>query len=257
MSLAWPVLAALCCGVAWGAAPSYSVTGIVNASNYAPGPFAPNSILSIFGTDLAISEHVLTSADIVNNTLPTELNSTRVYVDGINVPLFYVAPGQINFLVPSKQSVGPAVIRVSREGLSGPQVTISIVDAAPALFLAPTGFAVASHNADYSLVSPDSPAHGGEVVIVWATGMGKTVTNPQTGEIPSYVSSIVNLPELIVTLNGEAVDPSAVLYAGLSPGCAGLYQINLVLPGDPGVNPEIRVYLGPESSPAGLKLAVE
>src|SRR5579872_3179338 len=44
---AWPALAVLLCSAARGQAPAYSAAGIVNTANYAPGPFAPNSVVSI------------------------------------------------------------------------------------------------------------------------------------------------------------------------------------------------------------------
>jgi len=52
------------------------------------------------------------------------------------------------------------------------------------------------------------------------------------------------------------VDPARVFYAGLAPGYAGLYQINVVLPEDLPSDPEIRVSVGSQSSPGGLKLPV-
>jgi uncharacterized protein (TIGR03437 family) len=256
MLRAWLALGSFCCGVAWAAAPSYSADDILQASNYAPGPFAPNSVVSIFGTDLARSEYILSPSEIRDNTLPTELNYTRVYVDDTPVPLFYVNEHQINFLIPSRQSVGPAVVRVMRAGISGPKVTISVVDAAPALFLTPSGYTIASHR-DYSLVSPDSPAQPGEVIFVWATGLGKTIANPLTGELPPYISEIVNKSSLQVLLDGVAVDPADILYAGLTPQSAGLYQINLKLPDSLGADPEIRVAIGAQTTPAGLKVAVQ
>ena len=45
MIRAWLAMAVLFGGTVWGAAPSYVAAGIVNAANYAPGPFAPNSVL--------------------------------------------------------------------------------------------------------------------------------------------------------------------------------------------------------------------
>ncbi len=45
-------------------------------------------------------------------------------------------------------------------------------------------------------------------------------------------------------LNGVAVDPSKIDYAGVTPGYAGLFQINLTLPDDAPSNPEIRVGSG-------------
>jgi uncharacterized protein (TIGR03437 family) len=60
-----------------------------------------------------------------------------------------------------------------------------------------------------------------------------------------------------VYLDGTPLDPSKVLYAGLTPGWPGLYQIDLVLPDDAGPNPEIRVAIGAQVSASGLKLAVK
>ncbi len=76
----WLLLALLLANAAWGQAPVYSADSMVNGSNYAPGPFAPNSIVSIFGSGLAWSSQGVTAADIVNNTLPTALNGTQVLV---------------------------------------------------------------------------------------------------------------------------------------------------------------------------------
>src|ERR1039457_218790 len=99
----WLVLALLPANAAWGQAPVYSAGTIVNAPNYAPGPFAPNSILSIFGSGPGRSRQGVTAADISNNPLPVELNSTRVYVLDEPAPLLYVSDGQVNFLVPGDQ----------------------------------------------------------------------------------------------------------------------------------------------------------
>src|SRR5689334_10717021 len=138
----WLTLAVLFGGTSWGAAPSYSAAGIVHIGNYAPGPFAPNSILVVFGKDLAWSTQTLAASDIRDGHLPTVLSYTQVYVDYSRVPLFYVSPTQINFLLPAKIDFKEVVVRVDREGTSGPEVTIPIVDAAPALFATDAGYAI-------------------------------------------------------------------------------------------------------------------
>jgi len=255
MSRSWLALAVLVCGavvpgrIASAAGPSYTAAGIVNASNYSPAPFAPYSVLSIFGSGLARSAQALSAADIHDNFLPTELNFTQVFVDNSPAPLFYVSDTQINFLVPGKQLPGQMRIRVATQGLSGPEVLVPVVDAAPALFTLPNGFAIATH-ADNSLITPESPARGGETVVIYATGLGWTVKNPATGEIPMYLSEITNLAALRVSMGGT------IVYAGLTPGSVGLYQINLVLPATSVADPELRVTIGAFSSLAGLKLAV-
>jgi uncharacterized protein (TIGR03437 family) len=251
----WLVLAPLLANTVWGQAPAYSAAGMVNGPNYAPGPFAPNSIVSIFGSGLAWSSHGVTAADIVNNTLPVELNSTRIYVMDSPAPLLYVSDGQVNFLVPANQLSGDVKIRVVREGVTGPEVTVTLVDAAPALFQTAAGYAIAAH-LDNSVIAPGSPAQAGEIIVVYACGLGRTQPNPAPGSIPKGAAVIQKLSDLKVYLGGAAINPASILYAGLTPGSAGLYQINLILPDNPGTDPEIRVAIADQSSPAGLKLAM-
>ena len=252
----WLVLAVLLSSAAWGQAPAYSAAGMVNASNYTPGPFAPNSIVSIFGSGLAWSTQGLTADDIVNNTLPTELNGTHVYVDDQWAPLLYVSNGQVNFLVPSNKLAMDVKIRVVSPSFTGPEITVTLVDAAPALFQTAAGYAIAAH-LDNSLIAPGSPAQAGEIIVLYACGLGMTQPNTSPGAIPQSAAVIQRLSDLKVYLGGIAINPASILYAGLSPGSAGLYQINLVLPDNLGTDPEIRVAIADQSSPAGLKLAVQ
>jgi uncharacterized protein (TIGR03437 family) len=246
-------LAVLFCGAARGAAPSYSAAGIVSTASYAAGPFASNTLITIFGAGLARSAQGVTVTDIVNNSLPNELNYTRVTIDDWSVPLLYVSEGQINLLIPPKQANGPAKVRVIREGQVGPEVTISVVDTSPALFVTAAGFAIATHG-DNSLITSEKPAAGGELIVIYATGMGKTDTMPTNGELPPYASQVVNRATLQVMLDGVAIDPSHVLYAGLTPGSAGLYQVNVILSEKPGPDPELRLSIGGVLSQAGVKL---
>jgi uncharacterized protein (TIGR03437 family) len=117
------------------------------------------------------------------------------------------------------------------------------------------GYAIATH-ADGTLLTTDSPAHAGDTVVIYLTGLGRTSPNPAPGEIPHYAGQMVQLSGLKVSLGGSALDPIWIKYAGLTPGSAGLYQINLVLPDNLGTDPEILVAVAGQSSPAGLKLAV-
>src|ERR1700693_3591684 len=120
MFRAWVALAAVAfCGAASGQGPSYSAASIVNASDYSPGPFAPNSVLTIFGSNLANipsnSPGVgLTQQNINSGTLPVQLASISVYIDAIQVPLLYASSTQINFLVPTNEIAGDAYLLVCR-----------------------------------------------------------------------------------------------------------------------------------------------
>jgi uncharacterized protein (TIGR03437 family) len=251
---AWLALAVLLSGTARGAGPTYSAAGIVNTANYTLGPFAPNSVVTIFGSGLARSAQGVELAPGALQ-LPTEINYVRVYVSNSPAALFYVSDSQINFLMPSVLLSGDVTIRVATQGNSGPEVTVTLVDSAPALFPMAGGYAIATH-AEGTLLTADSPARAGDTVVIYLTGLGRTSPNPAPGEIPHYAGQMVRLSDLKVWLGASALDPIWIKYAGLTPGSAGLYQINLVLPDNLGTDPEIRVAVAGQSSPAGLKLAV-
>jgi uncharacterized protein (TIGR03437 family) len=239
-------VAVLFTGAARGQAPSYSAAGIVNASDYAPGPFAPNSALSLFGFNLSFqSPQAVTSSLMQGNFFPTQVANVSVYMDNTLVPLLYVSASQINFLVPTTEIAGAAQLRVVRQGVTGPTVTINLVDAAPQIFTYGTGYsgyAIAQDwNTGYSIITPDTPAHGGDTVILYATGLGAVTPVTSSGELAPYASPITQASwaTLTVTLNGTPLAPSAILYAGLTPGSAGLYQVNVILPPNPGSDPVV------------------
>lgn len=248
----------LLCATARGQAPAYSAAGIVNASNYAPGPFAANSVVTIFGSNLSNASTGVSAAEVAGGTLPTYegMAGSSVYVANMPVPLLYVSATQINFLIPTNLIPGTVPVRVVKQALTGPEVNITLVPGAPALFSGADGYIIAEDwNASYAIVTTAAPAHGGDVVILYATGLGGAGQNA-TGFVPAAAAPIDNLAALNVYVNGVALERPAILYAGLTPGFAGLYQINLVLPPNPGPDPEIRVAIGSQTSPAGSKLCV-
>ena len=246
--------AAVFAAAAWGQAPSYTSAGIVNASDYSPGPFAPGSVIALFGSNLSWATYTLQASDIQAGSFPPELNGITVIVDGNQAPIFYVSPTQVNFMIPTNDAVGPLTVQVVREGQSGPVVTLQVAAAAPCLFVWGNNLALATH-ADYSLVSPTAPAQPGEIIVLFATGLGKTSPDPGPLEIPAYPAPLVG--SIQVTLAGQKVDPSLIKYAGITPGSAGLYQINLAIPPGTAANPAILVTVAGQTSSAGLVLPVQ
>src|SRR5262245_27245040 len=71
---------------------------VVSSASFNP-PATPGSIVTIF----ANPGQTLTSAtaSATGYPLPTNISGTRVSVNGTPTSLFYVSPGQINFLMPS------------------------------------------------------------------------------------------------------------------------------------------------------------
>lgn len=249
------VLAVLVSRVCSAQTPAYTAADIVNASDYSPGPFAPNSVLSIFGSNLSWYTAAFGQSQPVDS-VPTYLGGVEVYVGSAPAPLLYVSSTQINFLIPATASPGTVAVRVVRESDTGPTVTVTLTNGAPALFDDGTGFAIATH-LDGTLLNDASPAQPGEVIVVYATGLGRTNPNPEPGEIPTGAATIQMLSTLTISLEGVPLPSGFIYYAGATPNFAGLYQLNIQIPPDVSADPVIQVSIGAQATSGSLKIAVQ
>jgi uncharacterized protein (TIGR03437 family) len=152
---------------------------------------------------------------------------------------------------------GPASLYVAVDGLyrSEGLVQLTLARAAPGLFQLDSQNAVATE-ADGSVLTASSPAKPGDIVILWATGLGETTPPADGFQIPTAAAPLLADANLSILLDGTAVPASAIDYAGVAPDFAGLYQINLTLPMSTGANPEIQLQLDGASSVTGVHLPV-
>jgi uncharacterized protein (TIGR03437 family) len=238
--------------------PAYTAAGIVNAADNRPGPLAPNTLASLYGVRLSYATKAITPDDIHGGVLPTVLPGTGVHVTVGNLPatIYYVSPDQINFLVPAILLPGPSTVQVVLEGHSGPLVKIKLGAASPALFQLDAHNAVAIHP-NGSVLTPEAPAKPGEIVILYATGLGQTMPPVPYGQLFNQAAPLEQLSDFKLMLSGAKAGAGAVAYAGIAPGFAGLYQLNVVLPKSTKQNPEIRIGFGDQLSPTGLHLPVQ
>jgi len=230
-------------------APSYSTASVVNSAIYIADALAPGAIGTIFGKDL--SYNIAIGLENVQNSV--SLGGVRVFVAGVAAPLYYVSPTQINFLIPGNLRPGDIDLFVAREGTAGPHVKITLHDAGPGLYQWDAGMIASVHGAGGAITS-ENPAHGGEVVVVYGTGFGKTDPDVTSAQINLAPAQIVQRAELRVLVDGIAVEPARILYAGATPGFPGLYQVNVRLPAVIAHDPEIRIAIGDSISPAELRI---
>jgi uncharacterized protein (TIGR03437 family) len=236
-----------------GNAPAYSAASIVNAATETLVPLAPNAIATVYGTNLSWETYAITGADTLSGSLPQSAQGVSVFVGGIQANIFYVSPTQINFLIPYELLPGATKIYVARNGVRGPDATVQLDAASPGFFEWNGNLAVAEH-ADGSLISADSPASAGEIIVLYATGLGHTAPNTQSGRLVQQATQITLLANLQVLLDGNPCPAEDIRYAGLTPGFAGLYQINLRLPDSLPSNPMIQIALGSDISPNTVEL---
>jgi uncharacterized protein (TIGR03437 family) len=182
------------------------------------------SIASIFGTNLANGTFGAGSLP-----LPTILGGVQVMVGGVPAPLYVVTPLQINFQVPCEMPLtGSATITVNNNGAASAAQSITLAPYAPGVFYRTSATVDADIiHVDNSWVAQSSPAKAGEILIVWATGIGSLSQLAATGAASpgSPPAQAVDLPT--VTVGGAS---AVVQFAGLTPGSVGLVQINIQLP---------------------------
>lgn len=202
--------------------------GVVNAASNAPGgaPLSPGEFVTVFGSNLA-------SATMqAGAPYPAVLGGVTVTVNNISAPIYLVSANQINFLVPYAVTGTTANIVVKNGTGTSNTVTLPLATTSPGIYsvdFSGAGYGVILH-ADYSLVSPTSPAMPGETVQIYLTGLGAVKPAVADGvAAPASPLSLVALTstQLTVYMNGQ---PAAVQFAGLAPGFPGLYQLNVTVP---------------------------
>src|SRR5438876_11895831 len=102
-----------------------------------------------------------------------------------------------------------------------------------------SGGAIVIHG-DGSLVSFSKPAQPGEELVMYAVGLGATNPPVKTGAaspappVPTAQTFVLNFDyrqnALLPSGTSPIFHPPAPVFAGLTPGFAGLYQINFVVP---------------------------
>jgi uncharacterized protein (TIGR03437 family) len=231
-----------------------------------------NSILTIFGQNFQTPAAAasLRPSPRQGGALPTNLRGVCVEMDGRRAPLFLVAPGQINLqavVTPGVNSVSVEVVLncgLTNE-LRSAGFNLPIAAASPEFFFFVNNLdginpIAAVNETTGALVGAPGlipgavfePAAPGEVVTLFVTGLGETQPRFEPGEIPAAAAR-TTLP-VSVQVGGAAVD---VIYAGVTPSFAGLYQVSFELPlNTTAGNAPVVVSVGGETTPAGGYLTV-
>ncbi len=188
----------------------------VSAASFESVSVSPESIVAGFGENLAAATALATELP-----LPTTLAGVGVSVtDSAGVerpaPLFFVSPGQINYLVPA--GTAPGVAKVQVQGHAG-YITIEAV--APGLFTA---------NASGSGI----PAAVGLRVSGGAQTLLPSLTTPidlgpETDEVFLLLFGTGIRGGTSATVKIGGID-APVAYAGPQGGFVGLDQVNVKLP---------------------------
>jgi uncharacterized protein (TIGR03437 family) len=178
---------------------------------------SPGGLATVSGSNLAATSGVGSGSP-----LPRVVGNTFVAIDGVRAPLLTTASGSILFQVPGDipgGTAGPGNVVVSANGYTSNTASMSVLVSTPSI--------LAVVHQDGSAVTAASPVIAGEVLSIYATGLGAV-----NGSVPiGYAgpddgsATTMTLPQLLV---GNV--PLTTLYSGLAPGFVGLYQVNALVP---------------------------
>ena len=228
---------------AQAASAQIQVRELASSAGFTPGLPFPGSLASIGLTGLTGIQGIESTTA---SPLPYEIAGVSVRVNGAPAPLLLVADmgwyQQINIQVPDFQGQSPQTIEVSQNGQTG-QLNVDVYDSLVyggvqwgVFFDDGSGHGVFQHT-DYTLVTSDHPAQPGEVIVAYCSNLAPyqdvehapAISYPaQADPLPSLSpkrSPFTEFAKLLV--NNTAAE---ILYAGLTPGSTGLFQINFRVP---------------------------
>ena len=186
------------------------------------GALAPGNVVQIYGSSLGGQNAAATLVP-----LPSDIGGTSVIIGGLEAPLFFVGPNQIDAQVPFELTAGKQyqVVVNANGALTAPD-TVNLTADVPGMAAFADGTIIAQHS-DGSLVTATAPALPSEYLVIYSSGLGKTDNVVATGAGSPSSPLAKPVDTVSLTIDGASAN---VLFAGLTPGLVGLYQINFQVP---------------------------
>ena len=210
------------------AVPVVNPLGVLSAADYIGSP-ALGLLVSIFGSELSDE-----TASAPGVPLPKQLGASTVFAGGEALPILYVSATQINVVIPyDLMPTAQYQLLVQRGSAISVPVPISVLAAQPAI-LSTNGsgsgqghiYRISGTNA--LLADSQSPASAGDALVVYCAGLGNVSPAVPAGSGAPLGGPLSNTAASVsLTIGGQ---PAQVLFAGLTPGFPGLYQVNAMVP---------------------------
>jgi len=242
-----------------GPTPSISQGGVVNNASFAlhPAPIAPGTIIAIFGDNMTAGGVTVDDTSLgPEGKVVTTLGGASVKINGIAAPLLRAFPTQLVAQIPNEiTSVGTASIEATVGGQTSAAVAFNTDALAPGIFAINsqgTGQGAVLLSNTTILAAPvgsiagrtTRPARRGEFITIFSTGLGQVTPPIATGAL---AASHTTVAPATVTIGDLTVNAA---FAGLAPGFAGLYQVDVQLPANAnlGASVLLRINIGGKQS---------
>ena len=223
--------------------PAIKIVAVTQSVDFQPGLAQPGSLSSIFTTGLQGEPGIIAATKY---PLSNELSGVSVLIDSLPAPIlaigFLDGYQQINVQVPWEldfPKVPQQTVIVAQNGIQAQASNIGGNSALLSVFFSDAnGYGIVQHASDYSLVTPQNPAHPGETLTAYAENLAPVFNQPATGEpspldplASSYTPETLSCWVLTPQLTFNPSPPSnPYSYIVMTPGLVGVYQLNFTLP---------------------------
>src|ERR1035437_9754986 len=235
-----------------GAATAPNISQVVNGATFADGTVS-GSWVTIKGVNLSDQTRTWQGADFNGNVLPTNLSGVQVKINGLNAPVYFISPTQVNVQAPSSIS-GSVPVQVIDNGVASNTLTVTVAQNAPGLFTYQLGgktFPSALYNntttivGDPALFPQAAKAKAGDIIQLYGTSLG-----------PSPAGNIVD--SVIVFSNPVTVSLGSTNVAASFAGLVGvgLFQINFTVPSLPDGEYPLTISTLGKTSQAGVIIPI-
>ena len=165
-------------------APSVPAGNIFSAATLAAGPVAPNSWVTIFGSNLSATTRGLDASDIRNGALPDTMDGVGILITANGAPRRaypgYVSPNQVNFALPSDTTATTVQVQLKNPAGIITAIPITVQASAPQLLTVDGKYVSGSHANGTALgkdgllggATTTGPATPGETITINGTGCG-------------------------------------------------------------------------------------
>ena len=184
--------------------------------------------------------------------LATTLDATQVLVSGTPASLYYVSPTQISFIMPFNYGFQIAPIQVVNSNGNSNTVTEFVYTTTPGVFASGgLGYAAIVDATLNQIVTPSNPANPGDIVEVFATGLGNVSPAP----VPDGAAASPTKHDCrrSAYVGGAS---ATVSFAGLVPTLAALGQVNVAIPTTASGGTNIIELDGPDSATAQVAICI-
>ena len=232
------------------------VAAVTNSASNATGAISAGEILVLYGTNIGPAGLVVNQP--VGGVYSKTAGGTTVYLNGAPLPILYTSATQVSAIAPFGLTGSTAQIFVSYNGQASTPITMTVANAAPALFtLDKSGkgqVAAINQGATPAVNDAAHPAAAGTFVQLYATGGGGTNPASQDGALATGPADLTQ--STTATIGGKT---ATVAYSGAAPGSPnGLIQINVQIPaGLPAGQAAVIIQIGGVTSPAGTTISVQ